>query len=154
MEGAGWTGAMQATLFYFLVFFTVQFSDIFTWRACDRQQTEHSERERAASNAERNLLQTLFGIYFWLKCLATFSIRCGNIFENAIENNSMLSMRFHCNSVNSVKRKWLHVEKLKTLGRLKSLHSIRDFQLPKPPKWRNPTVLYSLRSISRYTKNI
>lgn len=62
-------------------------------------------------------------------------------------------MRFHCNSVNSVKRKWIHVEKLKTLARLKSLHSIRDFQLPKP---QNEEIqLYHILSVAfRGTRKI
>lgn len=79
------------------------------------------------------LRQCVFSIrfYFWLKCLATFSIRWSNIFENAVEKKKNFKISIW------EKRKWITARKLKTL-----FHSMRDFQLPKlPPKNRNvPSV--------------
>lgn len=107
-----WTGAMQGTLFYFLVF--LLYSTNFPTFSLDSRAIAN----RLSQLSEKSLRQFVFSIrfYFWLKCLATFSIRCSNIFENAVENNRK-TLR---------KRKWINARKLKTL-----FHSMRDFQLPK-----------------------
>lgn len=91
----------------------------------------------------KSLRQCVFSIrfYFWLKCLATFSIRCSNIFENAVEKKKNFKMSRYVKNGNGLPR-----------GNLK--HFSTQCEIFNYPNCPQKIEKFRLHSISRYTKNI